>query len=237
MRSVELIKFKEMLKMNTPLRVIVLLLMLSFATMLFFSCDNSNEVFYENIHVGDHLEKCLANGSVQYNTNANINTLELTHPPIFDVFLSSNLVKFDEKNIVKELELSYSQRKDNGTGQYEDKKVNEVFNFMTQYFCQRYVGMKTEGIKEIISVDECDICEVKLEKKGMRNIWETKHIKIILSTFEINIRDRNNVYSVLNRSLYTETGDYNLLGLEGLMWETELFYRERKVVELKILAK
>lgn len=38
-------------------------------TMLFFLFGNSKEIFLENINVGDDLETCLANGSVQYKNN------------------------------------------------------------------------------------------------------------------------------------------------------------------------
>lgn len=126
------------------------------------------EVFFENIYIGDNLETCLAKGTVQYHIN---DLLQLANTNVAMSYFTSSEVRFDNNNIIKEIHLLFKQRKDGKTGK-------DVFNFMTQYFCQRYKGMKTEKF-----------CEEKLYQKmkctqdGMRIIWETDKMKIILKSY------------------------------------------------------
>ena len=72
-------------------------------TMLFFLFGNSKEIFFENINVGDDLETCLANGSVQYKNNGI--SLELPSSNIATNYFTYNVVKFDQDNIIKEIKL------------------------------------------------------------------------------------------------------------------------------------
>ena len=133
-------------------------------------CQFKPEVLFENINVGDNLEVCLAKGSVQHNTNDE-NIFELRNNNIANTYFTNNEVKFDEKSTVKEINLKFHEGK-NG------KTAKEVFNFMTQYFCQRYEGMKTEKIDEI-----WEKFGFSWQKKGMQNIWETNKIKFTLSFY------------------------------------------------------
>ena len=116
-------------------------------TLFFFvGCQSKPEVFFENINVGDNLETCLAKGTVQNNPDYNKETLikndismiELANNHIANSYFTNSEVIFDRNNIIKEIVLKFQQDK-KGKG----KTAKEVFNYMTQYFCQRYQGMKT----------------------------------------------------------------------------------------------
>lgn len=133
---------------------------------------NKPEVFFDNIYIGDNLETCLAKGAVQYRHHDN--KFKLNSNIVNKYFYYSD-VRFDERNIIKEAELKFHQSKCENTAE-------EVFSLMTQYFCQRYTGMKTEIIKENIADDKWDI---KYRQEGVRNIWETNKIRIILISYNI----------------------------------------------------
>lgn len=131
---------------------------------------NKPEVFFENIHIGDNLETCLAKGTVQYRHNSH--KFKLNSDIVNQYFYYSN-VKFDEKNIIKEAELKFHQPR-------SKKTAEEVFNFMTQYFCQRYSGMKTTEINEERLHEDYDM---KCRHEGIKIVWETDKIKIILKSY------------------------------------------------------
>ena len=139
-------------------------------TLLFLvGCQTQPEVFFENINIGDNLETCLAKGVIKYKFDHHYDNgkrLALSDN-ITTNYLPYTEVKFDDNNIVKELE--FSRHAD-----YE--AVEEAFSFMTQYFCQRYENMATEKIDEV--KDEGNYRQI-----GSKNIWETNKIKIILSSY------------------------------------------------------
>ena len=145
-----------------------------------FGCSTSPEVFFENIYLGDNLEACLAKGAVQYRSNDN--KFKLNNNIINRYFYYSD-VQFDERNIIKEAVMKYHHTKNNNTAE-------EVYSFMTQYFCQNYAGMTTETINENIEDKGWDI---KYSKEGLMNIWETNKIKITLSSYGIS-PDYNYIY-------------------------------------------
>ncbi len=142
-------------------------------------CQSKPEVFFENIYLGDNLETCLAKGAVQYRSNDNF---KLNSNIINRYFYYSD-VQFDERNIIKEAIMKYHYTKSNNTAE-------EVYSFMTQYFCQNYAGMITEIINENIVDKGWDI---KYSKEGRMNIWETNKIKITLSSYGIS-PDYNYIY-------------------------------------------
>lgn len=164
-------------------------------------CQSQPEVLFENIYIGDTLESCLAKGTIQHNPDYNVKTLAPNFKNMFELansnIASSNFshtgVWFDENNIVKEIELTFHQK---NTG----KTAKEVFNYMTQYFCQRYQGMKTDDVSEIWKTDSYNL---EYEKKGMQNIWETNNIKIILKSYDNFRVDQPYVDNGQNWSLYS----------------------------------
>lgn len=93
-------------------------------TMLFFLFGNSKEIFFENINVGDNLETCLANGSVQYKNNGI--SLELPSSNIATNYFTYNVVKFDQDNIIKEIKFTFHQNNTTKT------TAKEVSNYMVQ---------------------------------------------------------------------------------------------------------
>lgn len=160
------------------------------------------EVLFENIYIGDNVETCLANGTVQINPDCNVNTLapkfnnymfELANNNIANSNFTYTGVGFDGNNIVREIRLIYHQKE---TG----KTAKEVFNYMTQYFCQRYQGMKTEEVNDEWVTD--DDYELKYKKVGIKNIWETNKLKIILQSYSAIRKDKS--------STYDENGEWSL---------------------------
>ena len=135
-----------------------------------FGCQTSPEVFFENIYLGDNLEACLAKGAVQYRSN--YNKFKLNNNIINRYFYYSD-VQFDERNIIKEAVMKYHNTKSNNTAE-------EVCSFITQYFCQRYSGMKTTEINEERYHEDYDM---KCRHKGIKTIWETNKLKIILKSY------------------------------------------------------
>lgn len=170
---------------------------------------NKPEVFFENIYIGDDLETCLAKGAVQYRHSNN--KFKLNNNIVNKYFYYSD-VRFDERKIIKEAEMKFHQSKSVNTAE-------EVFSLMTQYFCQHYRGMKTEIINEDVVDNKWDI---KYRQEGMRNIWETNNIKIILVSYNI-------------------APDYNYInskGHGGFNWGADHAKEiQGKWVELNIIAK
>lgn len=159
---------------------------------LFVSWQSKPVVLFENIYIGDNLESCLAKGTIQQNTNNNGCTYELANNYIANNYFTYSAVKFNERNIVKDIKLRFHENK-------EEKTAKEVFNFMTKYFCQRYQGMKTEKVSELY-VPENE--KLKYRKEGLMNIWETNKIKIILMSYYNNRLDK--------ASVYDENGNWSL---------------------------
>ena len=133
-------------------------------------CQSKPVVLFENINIGDNLETCLANGTVQQQYN---NEFKLAKTNSIVNHFSYSEVKFDENNIIKDIELTFRQKD-------KEQTATEVFSFMTQYFCQRYHGMKTESFSD---TKQHEKFELKYWQEGMKNIWETDKIKIILKTY------------------------------------------------------
>lgn len=193
-------------------------------TFCLIGCQSQPEVLFENIYIGDTLESCLANGTIQHNPDYNIKTLapnfknqfELANCSLANSYFSNTGVWFDNNNIVKSIEFSFHQKE---TG----KTAKEVFNFMTQYFCQRYHGMRTDTVNEQWEIDSY---ELKYEKEGVRNIWETDKLIITLLSYD-NIRtDKSYAYNGNNWSLY-----------DSVREDVARLYFDGNWVELKIAVK
>ena len=88
-------------------------------------------VLLGSIKCGDNLEKCIVNGWIQGGINAD--DWELVDSNISSYFPESN-VKFDSKNIVKEINLSCPLY-DEGKAKNDPKGA---LNYMLQYFCIYY---------------------------------------------------------------------------------------------------
>ena len=201
-------------------------------TLFFFvGCQSKPEVFFENINVGDNLETCLAKGTVQNNPDYNKETLikndismiELANNHIANSYFTNSEVIFDKNNIIKEIVLKFQQDK-KGKG----KTAKEVFNYMTQYFCQRYQGMKTETINEEKEDNQYKELGIKFSQEGMTNIWETNKIKMILKSYDNTLIDRYNVHATLNSE--------PLSVMNSLKW-WDIESKEGKWVELNISVK
>lgn len=191
-----------------------------------FGCQTEPVIFFEDIHIGDTLENCLANGTVQSNSDYNVKTLapkfdtemfELANSNIANVDFTYTGVLFDENNIISEIRLKHHQDE-------KEETAKEVFNYMTQYFCQRYQGIKTEDINEEWETDSYNL---KYNKKGVKNIWETNKLKVILQSY-VAIR-------VDQPSVYDENGEWSLsLSIREDMAKR---YYNGNWVELNIIAK
>lgn len=201
-------------------------------TLFFFvGCQSKPEVFFENINVGDNLETCLAKGTVQNNPDYNKETLikndirmiELANNHIANSYFTNSEVIFDRNNIIKEIVLKFQQDK-KGKG----KTAKEVFNYMTQYFCQRYQGMKTETINEEKEDNQYKELGIKFSQEGMTNIWETNKIKMILKSYDNTLIDRYNVHATLNSEPFSV--------MNSLKW-WDIESKEGKWVELNISVK
>ena len=201
-------------------------------TLFFFvGCQSKPEVFFENINVGDNLETCLAKGTVQNNPDYNkvtlfkndISMIELANNHIANSYFTNSEVIFDRNNIIKEIVLKFQQDK-KGKG----KTAKEVFNYMTQYFCQRYQGMKTETINEEKEDNQYKELGIKFSQVGMTNIWETNKIKMILKSYDNTLIDRYNVHATLNSEPFSV--------MNSLKW-WDIESKEGKWVELNISVK
>lgn len=140
------------------------------------ACQSQPEVFFENINVGDNIQTCLTKGAIQYQ---NEYTYELTNYSIANSYFTFNEVKFDRNSVIDEIDFFFRQR---NTG----KTANEVFSFMTQYFCQRYPQMKTKTIDKEKKGEDFD---GRYRHKGMINIWETEKIRIQLKSYTNTLID------------------------------------------------
>ena len=187
---------------------------LSISLIFLVGCQFKPEVLFENINVGDNLETCLSKGAVVQTRRHQENIFELGNNNIASTYFDKNEVKFDSNNKVKEIELSYHEQK-------KGKSAQEVYNYMTQYFCQLYKGIKTKKLNEA-----WELHGFSWEKEGMQNIWETNQIKITLNFY-------------LNKPIYGQdesTGNYNSLGRKvASYWERNTYGGEW--VELKITIK
>lgn len=190
---------------------------------------NKPVVLFENIYVGDNLETCLAKGYVQYNPDYNNETLiesdismiELANNYIASTYFTNSGVVFGKNNIVKEIKLKFQQKK---TG----KTAKDVFNYMTQYFCQRYQGMETEILNIEKEDDRYKECRVKFKQEGLVNIWETAKIKIILKSYDNTLMDRYNVHKTFNPESFDALGYLTWLDIDS---------KEGKWIELNIIVK
>ena len=190
-----------------------------------YRAQNKAVVLFENIYIGDKLEKCLAQGTVQHNPDYKIETIapnqknmfELANNKIANTYFSFTGVWFDKQNAVKNIELKFHQ-KENG------KTAKEVFNFMTQYFCQRYQGMRTEHVNEQSTTDSY---ELKYEKEGIKNIWETNEVKIIVKFY--------NAMRLNKSSVYDENGNWSLS--LSVREDIAKRYYDGNWVEVNIIAK
>lgn len=145
-------------------------IILCFAFFYLVGCNTKPEVFFENIYLGDNLETCLAKGAIQYQ---NEYAYELANHSITNSYFTFNEVKFDGNGEIEEINFFFRQ---SNTG----KTANEVFSFMTQYFCQRYPQMKTKAIDKEKKGEDFD---GRYRHKGMMNIWETEKIRIEIKSY------------------------------------------------------
>lgn len=144
---------------------------LSISLFILVGCQLKPEVLFENINVGDNLEVCLSKGAVVQGRRHQENIFELGNNNIASTYFDKSEVKFKDNNEVEEISLEYHYKK-------KGKTAQEVFNFMTQYFCQRYTDMRTEKLNET-----WEIHGLSWQKEGMQNIWETNKIRTTLSFY------------------------------------------------------
>lgn len=152
---------------------------LGFISLCLIGCQSQSEVLFENINIGDTLESCLANGTVCYGDNE-ISSFELANSPIANSYFSSSEVIFDYNNTVKEIRLKFHQ-------ETPHKTAKEVFNYMTQYFCQRYQSMKTEQV-DTVQIDR--EAHIEYSQSGIKHIWNTDNIKVVMMSYTNVVLDR-----------------------------------------------
>ena len=133
------------------------------------ACQAKPEVFFEDIYVGDDIETCLAKGCVQYKNNDPSSFKLSPFSQAMQYFTYSD-VSFGENGIIKEIYLSYRQLKGG-------RSALDVFNYMTQYFSQRYDGMKTQAVNEDKIHPKYNM---KYNQEGMQVLWESSKVKISL---------------------------------------------------------
>lgn len=135
------------------------------------------QVFFENFNIGDKLEKCLASGLIQSSGGPHAGTpfeWELTDPNIKTYFQRTGVV-FDNNNNIKEIDLLASKYKYHDG--YPNVDVGNSFNYMLQYFSQRYSGMK-KG--EFNTKDDTTYC---LYEVGTEYVWNTPDLTIRVQLF------------------------------------------------------
>lgn len=148
----------------------------NFITFCLIGCQSQPEVLFENINVGDNIQTCLAKGAIQYQ---NEYAYRLGNQSIANSYFTYNEVKFDENSVVDEISLFFCQRN-------AGKTANDVFSFMTQYFCQRYTQMKTRAFDEEKKGEDFD---GRYWHKGMINSWETENVHIQLKSYTNTLID------------------------------------------------
>lgn len=136
-----------------------------------------SKMFFENIHIGDNLEKCIANGLVESTdgvTAWNNHEWKLTDSNLNNYFQRTGVV-FDNNNIIKEIELLASDYK-NGNNE-NDVNVKRSFNYILRYFAQRYFGMKQKQI----NTKDTSSC---LYEVGTEYVWETSNLIIQVKLYD-----------------------------------------------------
>jgi hypothetical protein len=188
-------------------------LILSIMAAAVVGCQQAPETFFENINVGDNVETCMAKGAVRYQNGYDY---KLANNYIADSFFTYNNVKFDSQNIINEVKMSI-HRKDDASA------AKDLFSFMTQYFCQRYSGMKTNKISEEKTAENGQIV---YNQDRVTNTWETDRIRIILTSYHNTlISYPRNVASSNGAVVFNWTADIAENDIKG------------SFVELKICAK
>lgn len=154
-------------------------IILGFISLCLIGCQSQPEVLFENIYIGDTLESCLADGTVCYGDNE-ISSFELANSNIARSYFSNSEVTFDYNNTVKEIRLKFHQ-------ETPHKTAKGVFNDMTQYFCQRYQGMKTEEV-DIVQIDKES--QIKYNQSGIKHTWNTNTVKVAMTSYTNVVVDR-----------------------------------------------
>ena len=173
-----------------------------------------SKVFFDNISVGDNLEKCIAKGLVESTGGPNAGTpfeWELTDSNIKIHFQRTGVV-FDNNNIVKEIELLASDYTNKNNRKSVD--VKKSFNYMLQYFSQRYTGMKQRDFKTE-GISSC------LYDVGKEYYWETSNLLIKVQLYN-NIHNEE-AHDKQNRAL----GDFCM----------DEWMRSGKFAKVKIIRK
>lgn len=130
------------------------------------------KVFFEKFNIGDKLEECLANGLIE--SSGGQFEWELTDSDIKTYFQRTGVV-FDNNNTIQEIELLAYNYTNLNTNQNVD--VSRSFNYMLQYFSQRYSGMK-KG--EFDTKDDTTYC---LYEVGTEYVWNTPDLTIRVQLF------------------------------------------------------
>lgn len=134
-----------------------------------------NVTFFEDIIVGDSLEECLANGSIQYygKPNAYLDYEWELKDSYVKSYFSKTGVSFDENQIVNEVFLSCTNAK--GQGRNTKDEIDESLRFIMKYFSERYAGMKKSSIKSKVGC---------LYDEGQQFVWETPYLLIKVKNYK-----------------------------------------------------
>jgi len=154
--------------MNKFMRKIVLVLFLILIGNNTFA---QSKVFFENINIGDNLEKCIANGLVENTGGPNPRIAfewGLTNSNVKSYFQYTG-VGFDKNSIIKEIELLAFNLKSGNSGKDIDAK--KTLNFMLRYFASQYSGMKQKNINTKNNIS----CTYDI---GTEYTWETTSLTI-----------------------------------------------------------
>lgn len=162
-------------KVNDMKRIMAIIIALAFVGNGLLYAQNRKPVFFGAISCGDNLEKCITNGWVQHTGGE---TAWLSYDwKLIDSNITSRFpragVVFDSRNIIQEIHL-ISTNLNSGSPKDDTKGA---FNYMLQYFCQRYSGMKKKDVYE--REGEC------LYNVGTEYYWETPYIHIRLRHFTL----------------------------------------------------
>lgn len=189
-------------------------------------CQRQPEILFENINVGDNIETCLAKGAIQYFYDDEY-AFKLANDNIATSYFHTNTVKFNEHKIVEEIYCFYYMKDD------KNKSAAEVFSSMTQYFCQRYKGMKTEKVNE----KRYDNNQIEYNFSATTNIWETNKIRVELMFYTQTIDSE--VYNRYLQPYANEKHDWIISGHSTSYWlaKSTLDEIEGKYVSLTIVSK